>query len=567
MFKQVSLRNLVASLFIIASLFFTTCIIFFFLDLSSGTSAYTAAGISAPLQLFFNMLSGYYFNTSLFASELTGHSVGFTNNPFPYLHYFAIHTHVSPFIFAPLWALWPNVYWLYGLVLCVNYLSLFIFTILTLKRLSPNSYKIKAALAITLLLSSSFLFTFQQYAQPLLFFTPFILGAIYFLWTKKKNYFIICVILSILISEDAALVVLTFSIYIYFFEHDRRWFAVTSGTLSFTYLMVVLFIVQPAARYYLGSSEANTVIVVLRYVLDVSVSSVLARLWGLAPALFFIITIPIICLLFPKAEVSWKKVVAISILPPLPHWGECIVVGATHHLAPVVVFIYAALIMLLGAIKDKPMISIFISPKTTFLIFLLFALFSLCNLRVLISNVPINILKPLYSALGFNERVAKIDGRLAETVKNKNIIKVLDTIPKDSSLVYLTNSSIEGFLADRTHIWKFPDQVEDADYILLQPSGRQSFFDGRKALSKPYRELIKPAVVDHYFSDSDQGVITPELAATIQTELVDTRKLYKIVKDTEDVVLLERVVMLPPQSPPKSTLGLGWVSQIMRDKK
>lgn len=512
------------------------------------------------------MLNGYYFNTSLFASELTGQSVGFTNNPFPYLHYFAIHTHVSPFIFAPLWGIWPSLYWLYGLILCVNYVSLFVFTILTLRNLSPSAYKLKVVLALTLLLSSGFLFTFQQYAQLLLFFTPFILGAIYFLWTDKKKYFVLCVILSILISEDAALVVLTFSIYIFFFERNRRSYGATAGVLSIVYLGTVLFIIQPAARYYLGSSEPNTVLVVLRSILDLSLSSVLGRIWGLAPALIFIFTIPIICLFFSRAQVPWKKVIAMAILPPLPHWGECVVVGATHHLAPVVVFMYAALIMALGAMKDESVVGTSLTPRKVSLIILVFILFSVCNLRVLISNVPLSILKPLYSALGFNARVTKINDRLSEEPKNKNIIEILDAIPRSSTLVYLTNSSIEGFLADRTHIWKFPDHLEDADYILIQPSGRHSFFDGNRAQSQDYRDLLNPKVAEKYFSESDLGVITDALSTKVKVELANVSKLYTILKDTDDVLLLERNIKLPRVMPHKSTLGFGWIPQIMREK-
>jgi hypothetical protein len=566
MLKTIPIKGLVYSMFIFSIVFFMTMVIFFFLEIATGTSPYTAGGIAAPIQLYYNLLHGYYFNTSLFASELTGQSVGFTNNPFSYLHIFAIHTYISSFVFAPLWNLWPNVYGMYGLVLCINYFSLICFTILILRKWSPNNYKVKTLLALTLLFSSGFLFTFQQNAQLLLFSTPFILGAVYFLWIDKKLYFSLCIVFLSLVSEDAALVVLTFSIYIYFFEHNRRWYAITAGIFSLVYLVCVLLIVQPAARYYLGYAELNTALVVFRYIFDFSWSSFLERIWGLAPALIFIISFPIVGMIFPKAAIPWKKVFAIAILAPLPHWGESVVVGASHHLSPVVVFMYVALIMALGAIKDKPTLGSF-TPKNAFLTILLFVMFSTCNLRVLISNVPAALLKPLYTALGFKERVEKINDRLAEEPKNRSVIKIAGTIPRDRSLVYLTNSSIEGFIADRTHIWKFPDYLEQADYILIQPEGRHSFFDGKKAGgSLRYGDLINPRAAELYFSSSDRGVITNEVVATIRSELVNARKLYRIAVDNDDVVLLERIIMLPSPIPPPSTLGFDWLSKILKEK-
>jgi hypothetical protein len=271
-------------------------------------------------------------------------------------------------------------------------------------------------------------------------------------------------------------------------------------------------------------------------------------------------------MIFSKAAIPWKKVFAVAILPPLPHWGESVVVGASHHLAPVVVFMYVALIVALGAIKDKPTLGSF-TPKIACLTILLFAIFSCCNLRVLISNVPTDLLKPFYAALGFKERVKKINDRLAEEPKNRSVIKTADTIPRDRSLVYLTNSSIEGFIADRTHIWKFPDYLEQADYILIQPEGRHSFFDGKKAVgSLRYGDLINPRAAEFYFSSSDRGDITNEVVATIRSELVNTRKLYRIAVDNDDVVLLERIVMLPSPSPPPSTVGFDWLSKIFKEK-
>lgn len=566
MLKVVPIRGLAYPIFILSTLFFITMVTFFFLEIATETSPYTAGGIAAPIQLYYNMLNGYYFNTSLFASDLTGQSVGFTNNPFSYLHIFAIHTYVSSFAFVPLWGLWPNVYWMYALILCINYISLIGFTILILRKWSPDSYKIKTLVALTLLFSSGFLFTFQQNAQLLLFSTPYILGAVYFLWMDKKLYFLLCTILLSLISEDAAFIVLTFSIYIFFFEQNKRWYAIAAGGFSLIYIACVLFIVQPATRHYLGSAESNTALVVFRYIFDLTWPLFFERLWGLAPALTFIMAIPIAYMLFPNAAIPWKRVFAVAILPPLPHWGESVVVGAVHHLAPVLVFMYVALIMVLGTLKDQHTSNIFMTRKMACSTTLFFILFSSCNLRVLISNFPADVLKPLYTVLEFDVRVKKINERLLEAPKNRHIINTVNTIPKDSSLVYLTNSSVEGFIANRTHIWKFPDYLEQADYVLIQPQARQSFFDGKKAESARYADLIKPGAAEHYFSSSDQGVITNDLVVTIREELVSARDLYRIAIDNDEVILLERIVKVPSLIVPPSTLGFGWLPNVFKDK-
>ena len=128
------------------------------------------------------------------------------------------------------------------------------------------------------------------------------------------------------------------------------------------------------------------------------------------------------------------------------------------------------------------------------------------------------------------------------------------------------NSSVEGFIANRTHIWKFPDYLEQADYVLIQPQARQSFFDGKKAESALYADLIKPGAAEHYFSSSDQGVITNDLVVTIREELVSARDLYRIVIDNDEVILLERIVKVPSLIVPPSTLGFGWLPNVFKDK-
>ena len=541
-------------LMIFSILFLGGMFVFFFYNLSTGSSDYTANGVMQTLQLFYNIMNGRPFQTSLFALDS---GLGF-HNPYAYLHNFAIHVNFVPMLLAPIWNIWPNISWLYGLFFLVNYLSIMIFTWVMLKYLSPHSYRIKAFLAFGLFFCSGFFFTFEQNAQFLLLSGPFICAASYFLVIRKLIPFVISLMLLCLVSEDAAMVAVTFSCYVLFFERGAKRFAYIGGILSFAYLFLVMFVIQPASRAELDLTSSTTAWVVIGHILSFKLDLPFILL-GLAPFLFFLPAFGIIYLLFGKSNVSWVKLGGLVFLAPLPHWGECIIVGATHHLMPVIAFTFVAFVLALGCTPDNLLKSITLSKKQIVYIFCLTGLFFMGSVRLLASNLPDSVLPPIYRLVGKPERAARVEQRIADLQVNQRVIEVANQIPKERSLVFLTNISIGGFIADRPNIWQFSDLYSNADYLLLQPEA--VIFD-EYLLSRYTDDLFQKEWLAKGRLLTVHGARIPkEWLILLVQHLVTQEKLYRVVVDEPGVILLERINMKSFYAP-SSTTGFGWIPNI-----
>lgn len=546
------INRYVMGLTILSGMFFALMLGFFFSQLGTASSDYSAGGVSATVQFFYNFLNDRPFQTTLYAID---ESIGF-KNPYAYLNTYAIHVNLTPFLFAPIWNLWPNITWLYGLVFLVNYASMAIFAWKTLKHLSPHSYKIKAFMAIGLVLSSGFLFTFQQNAQFLLLSGPFILGAYYFLQTRQKAMFVICMMLLCLISEDAAMVAVMFSLYVYLFERDARSFAYWAGTLSFVYLAAVLFVIQPIARAELNSTSSTTALVVIKQIADFNFD-LGTLLVGFAPVLFFAPAFVIAGLLFGKPGVSWAKIAGLVFIAPFPHWGQSAVVGATHHLLPVVVFVFAAFVTVLGRTPDIQPSARSFPKQSAILILGLTAIFWAASMRTLVSNLPEQILLPLYKLAGKNEKVKKLEQSIAERQGNQHVLEVVRRIPKENSLVFWTNGAIGGSIADRSDIWPFPHYYAAADYLVLQPGAGQAAFSFPTMGNLTFKEsLAKGKALIAY-----EAMISEDSVDSIVRDLVAEKKSHRLVLREPGVVLLERVEKQALYIP-SSTVGFGWIQNI-----
>ncbi len=501
-----------------------------------------------PHQLFYNYLYGRPFQITTFPPE-NSLDIGYSYNPYSYLHIDAIHVYLTPFLFAHLWSIWPNLPWLYGVVFLANYCGMALFAWKTLKYLSPHSYRIKAIAAVALLLLSGFLFTFQQYAQLLMFSGPFIMAAYYYLLTRRIGPFLASMLLLCFTSEDAAMVSVTFSFYIFLFERDVRKYAYISGILAIIHISVALLIIQPAARSHLTLTSATTATLIIKEVLNFDASNISLILLGLSPALFFFPAFGVVCLLFGKPKVSWLQITGLVLIAPLPHWGESVVVGATHHLMPVVTFLFVALVLVLGQTPDPQTQVLTLSKKRVALLFGLSAIFLAGNFRVMISNLPDELRLPLLRLGGKLETADTIEKNFLERRGNRRIIDVVEKIPKENSLVFLTNTRVVGFIAGRSDLWRFPFNFDLADYLIIQPNARQSYF----ILPKNIRDLV----LGDETATSNNAFISEEIVNTIVQYLVSEKRSHQVVLQEPDVVLLKRIdkhlIYMPP-----STTGFGW---------
>jgi len=550
-------KRFVLCLVLLSGILYVLMMAFLFFNLSTTTSEYSVGGVAAPHQFFYNFTHDRPFQSSLYASKGAGASVGFSYNPFAYIHIYVIHVYLTPFFFAPLWNLWPNLYWLYGLIFLVNYAGMAFFTWKIIKYLSPNSFKIKTAAAIGFLMFCGFLFVFQYKAQLLLFGAPFIMAAYYFLLTRQRSMFFVSMMLLCLISEDAAMVVVTFALYIYFFERGARAYAYVAGSFAIVYLAVVLLIVQPAARHDLVLTALATTIVVLKHIQNFFPPDLGKLIFEYLPVLLFLPAFGIVCLLFGKPKVSWVQVGGLVLIPPLPHWGECAVVGSGHHLMPVIVFMFAAFVLVLGRTPDIQPNGYTFSRQKAALLLGLSAIFLLGNLRFSSYNLPDQIRMPIYKLLGNREMMLKMEQNFAERRGNRRVIEVVERVPKENSLVFLTNCSVEGFITGRSDIWKFPDYYDSADYLVIQPNAHQAFFSFP---TKGYRSF-REALAEGRVATSDDAVISAEMTKAIVRYLVAEAKSHRVAVEEPEVILLERIKKHPINIP-STTIGFGWIQNV-----
>jgi len=555
MAMKLSTRRFVIGLAVFSGLFFALLLCFFFYNLSTTTSEYSIGGVVAPHQLFYNFINGRPFQDSLFATH--GGDAGFSYNPYPFIHIYAIHVYLTPYIFAILWSVWPNIYWLYGLVIVVAYASMAVFTWKTLSYLSPKTFKSKTIVGIALLMASGFLITFQTNAQLMLFGAPFMLAAYYFLLRHRKGWFLFSVILLCLTSEDLAMVAVTFALYIFLFERKEKTYAFMAWGFAVPYLTVLFLFIQPAARSELVLTTASTTASVVAKVSSFFPPDIPELLIGFGPVIAFLPAFAIVCLLFGRPDVAWVRVAGLVLLAPFPHWGESAVVGAGHHLMPVIVFLYIALIIVIGKTPDIDVSKLSFSIVNNLLLLGCCAIFILGNCRVMASNLPDPLRLYICKLVGKTTVANRIEISLLERRANQKVIETIGEIPKNSSLVYLTNSSVEGFIAGRSNIWKFPDYYDAADFLIMQPNARQSSF----SFSVSGVKTVVDAIATGKTTIDNDAAIEMDSVKAIVHHLVVEQKSHHVVIESPLVVLLERIQKIPMQSPP-STIGFGWLHNL-----
>jgi len=525
----------------------------FFSNLQSTIADASTGGSAWTMQIFHNMLHGRPFQSSLYASLGAGSSVGFSHNPHAYIHAFVIHVNLTPYLLAPLWNLHPTLSWLYGLVFLLNYGGWSFFAWKILRVLSPGSAGSKTALATALLLASGFFFTLQQKAQPLLFSGPLILAAYYGLLRRRPGWFLAAMGLLCLTSEDAVIFAGTFTLYLALFEPSHRRPALWVGALSLGYLAVLLLIVQPAARAELTLLSRTN----MEFVFSTLPKLTLAKLRDLPiqllPAWGFLPAFAIAALLFGRPAIRLRSVAGLILIAPLVHLGEIVLVSAGHHLMPVISCLFLALILVLGSCPDVPASSRLLSRRQTVTSLLCTGLFILLTLRAVATNVPAQIRPAFYRLAGRPEAARALEQQADEVADNRRVLDVIRTIPPNRSLVFLINSSLEGFIAARSDLWKFPDYYDVADLLVIQRRARHSFFTFTPMEGRSLASALQAGRV----SAMDQAVISEAMVQAVIIELVTRARTHRLAVDEPSVVVLERLDRVLIPNPP-STRGWGW---------
>ena len=521
----------------------------FFLNLRTTLSEWSGSVVIVPYQLFYNFLHGRPFQLSVFGPASS--ALGYSRNPYHYMHAFAHHTCITPYAFAFLWALHPTLSWLYAIYFIWSLAGSLVFTRLILQRLDPEDTRAKTALALSVFLASGLLCILNQFAQFLMFSGTFILAAYYCLLTRRRAGFILLAAALCLLTEDAAMMVALFGLYIYLFEPGRKRYAWACWGLAIPYLLLVLLVIQPGARSELTHTRMNTAASHMIGLFALTPKTLFLNLKALLPTFTLLPAFAMAGLLFGfPIKARLPRIAALAFVPAGLHWAESAVIGAAHHQLPPYFFLYLALLVFLGEARGRAAAGINRG------LWAATACFLLVSGRVLAQNLPLSLRPALYRLSGNRGRQEAWERLLAlGPASNRDVIRTAASISPKKSLVYMANDTVDGFLTDRSSIWTFPSYFDEADYLLVQKDATDllSIFDA----STPGG--LKAAASGSWTRAPAQGTLsmTPEAVALFKT-LSARGGTHRVAFEDEHVLLLENLDPRTFESPP-STMGiLGW---------
>lgn len=515
-------------------------VIVFFISLSSLISDYSWGDIVYHHQIFYNFIHGRFFQTSVYWNALVN-----SNNQYPYLSMFNVHLYLSPFIFSIFYCLLPNLYGLYSMVLAVTYISLAFF-LWKLVCLFTNENRFpKYLLIMSFFLSNSFIFLiFVGKASPILLGTPFILAAYYFLQKDQYLLYYLCSVLFCLSYDDCGLLFVSFLGYVYFFEKKHVKPAMVTAVLGVVIVGLIIGVLQPLARFKMTGKSVASVFDAFGVVWVYFTSGHLLQFayTMMKNLLFFgslFLVFPVIALWsqppFPQRR-DLYQCLGLIFLAPLSHWAS-ILVNVGVHLLPVVIF---SLIAVTLAISRSKLV---IPGQWSWRRGLALALVGF----YLLGN-----------ALGFGYRHRHCLGNEYAEDKKANA-RCLQTInhlvPVDRGLCYWTARGLDGFLGNRSNLWRFPHFFDQADLLAMQKNARNTFF---QADLNPGQDISQALRRGTYHSTGEQVFIDHRAIEAVCHKLVTVNGSHAVIFDDPGMVILKRKESPRLEQPPE-TRGFGFL--------
>lgn len=175
----------------------------------------------------------------------------------------AVHVNLSPFLFAPVYALYPAFEGLYAIQLIWNFGILALFTVLWIWQGAERQVISRILFCLGVLFAGS-IFEYVTYkGHFVLFAGPVLLPWFYFAWRGRMVPFGVATLFFALTSEDAALILGAISgVTALLWPARRPWFA-AAGLLSLAWFAACIGILQPWARAGLGLRYASHFLYVL----------------------------------------------------------------------------------------------------------------------------------------------------------------------------------------------------------------------------------------------------------------------------------------------------------------
>jgi len=326
------------------------------------------------------------------------------------------------------------------------------------------------------------------------------------------------------------------------------------GLASIIYFIICIFIIQPMARSELTNISLNTTLVVLEKIFYLNNISISEKIISVAPALSLIPAFFLSNYIFGKSELNVREVLLFMFMPSFFHLGESVVVGAGHHLAPVVYIFIATLTLYVAKTQDNHKCENSITINWASIVFLIVISFAI-SLRVYASFAPKWALLPVLSALGRDDLKNHITSSRGD--QNRTIVEQIEALPPEDSVSYYANIDVDGFVAGRKKIWRFPDFYKSVKYLIIQRNASNASF----SISTDENQDLNEAIWKGFLADSiGERNISSKDIERIVNYLVKTKDTHTIVIDCDEyVVLMNKSPEILDNHP--TTYGLGWLNR------
>lgn len=494
----------------------------FFRNLSTAATDYSQGDSAYFLQVWHNFVSGRPLQTSIYHNPANG--VAF--NPEPYASQTIVHANFTPFVFVPVFALKPDLYGFYALMILVVMASTVAAAAGTFRDICPpgeeRSARLMVALAAVLVSS---LFRLAHYkGHMLLYATPFFLAMDAFARRRNAAAFLAFAVLTALVSEDAAMLVVSYSAYRWLCDRDLRLPAAAAAVLGALILLAMALVIMPAARHGLALKQSSHVGHILS---DPAQFWVAIRQFPREAriGLLFVPALAAARLAFdPGPRSGDLRLLALVLVAPGAHWLITMLTYGAHHLVPPLVCMILALALLLA--DGRPALG---SPMRRRAAAACAAVF----LGVSVWNLSRDFPLPL----GPGER--------AESAANLSFIReVRARVPQEATLVFWANQSTAAFLADRPSLWRFPDFHDRAEYVAVQPGARRSWATDYASGS----------------GESYEAPIPDESLARLRRDLASAGP-YQVAYEGPELLLLQRRTVVPFAAP-ATAVGFGYLKNL-----
>jgi hypothetical protein len=509
--------------------------------LSSVSTDYSWGDIAYHHQIFYNFIHGQYFTTSVYWNALVNSA-----NQYAYLNMVNVHFYLSPFIFSLFYSLIPNLTGLYVTVLAVNYISLAFFLWKLVCLYTDKDRFPKYLLVMSFVLTNAFIYSLIiSKASPILLGTPFILAAYYFLQKDRYILYYIFSLLFCLSYDDCGLLFISFLGYVYFFDKKHVKPAVVTAILGLVIVGLIIGVLQPMARINMAGNSVASVFDAFGVMKDhlnsglfiVFIKRIIISLL-LFSSLFLLF--PVILLWstpssYPRQELY--QYLGLIFLAPLSHWAS-ILVDVGVHFMPVVIFTLIAITMAVSrSALTMPTKWTWQKGVASALVGFYFA-----------ANVLV---------FGYRQRHYIGSQYAAEKRANAQCLKKINHfVPADQGLSYWTARAIDGFLSNRSHLWRFPRCFDQADFLVMQKNAQNTFFQAKII---PGQDIYQALRHGTHHSSGEKISIDNGIIEMICATLVKINNSHLIMYEDPEVVILKRKDSILFEQPPE-TRGFGFLN-------